>query len=417
MKPLIDAIRFSEDIRYFEYLKGKSFVRRIADRVIDEHGTFSFDKDFRSSSLRVNRAITPSLYDQLLKVKNLLNVSAHVDLHIKRGDEVNAYCIREDQSKYSICLTGALIERMTPTQIDFVLGHELGHALYGHHDLPVNRIVNEIDDANIEDIEDLLRWSRLAEISADRAGLVACNNLDSAVGAMLVLTTGLRPDHLEVASLPYVDYCKEVVEEFASEEELEDLYATHPCNPLRVVAISEFWKTWEKYIESSTIDPKEIEHADRCVMGILDRMEGGLNLSSKIPAPEFSYESPKHGISDPETLALFWAAIFISYADGCFSDGESEAIATWIFGADLAVELNRLKILPDVSTYAFEKFEESLSLASNMSTTTRCSILQKLVVVARADGKVCDQEKSALALMSERLGISPSFSEKILKYL
>ena len=51
MKPLIDAIRFSEDIRYFEYLKNKSFIQRISDRVIDEHGTFSFDKDFRSSSL------------------------------------------------------------------------------------------------------------------------------------------------------------------------------------------------------------------------------------------------------------------------------------------------------------------------------------------------------------------------------
>lgn len=417
MRPLIDAIRFSEDIRYFEYLKDKSFVRRIADRVIDEHGTSSFDRDFRSSSLRVNKTITPALYAQLLKVKSLLNVSAQVDLHIKRGDEVNAYCIREDESRYSICLTGALVEKMTSTQIDFVLGHELGHALYEHHELPVNRIVREIDNADVGDIEDLLRWSRLAEISADRAGLVACNNLDSAVGAMLVLTTGLHPSHLEVASLPYVDYCKEVVEEFASKEELEDLYATHPCNPLRVVAISEFWRTWIRHVEGSNINPKDIEQADRSVMQILDRMEGGLNLSSKIPEPEFSYENQKLGVSDPEILALFWASVYVSYADGCFSESEGEAIATWIFGADLAVELNRLSILQDVSSYALEQFEESLSLTSDLTTTTRCAILQKLVVVARADGQVCDLEKNALRLMSERLGVSPNFSEKILRYL
>ena len=306
---------------------------------------------------------------------------------------------------------------MTDKQVEFVIGHELGHAVYEHHLLPVHRIVSETDRASPSDIEDLLRWSRMAEISADRAGLMACDDVSACVGALLVLTTGLSAGSLEMKGEEYVNHCRDVIDEMLTTDGLEDLYSTHPFNPLRVVALNEFWDVWCKRSIARALSPSDIRIADTSVRSILEKMEGGFGLSSKIPEPEKSYEPRKLSLDGPLSQGLFWSSIYIASADGEFSEIEAETISNWLFAADVAVELNRLKLLDDAKEYAFSQLQLCVEDLLAEPDTTRCSILQKLVVVARADGTICDDERAALKVAAELLQVSPSFSDRILKYL
>lgn len=417
MNSLIIAARFAEDLRYFEYLRGQPFARRASDRVIDEVVDLTLDRDFRNTSLRVTKDIAPRLYATLEAVKRSLGVLANVDLYIRRGGEINAFCARESESHYVIGINGGLVEKMNYKQIEFVIGHELGHAVYEHHQLPVHRIVSETDQASPEDIENLMRWSRMAEISADRAGLMACDDINACVGAMLVLTTGISTDLLEANTDEYISHCRNIIDEMLATEDLESLYSTHPFNPLRVVALREFWGAWSKRANDDTFSPSDIKVADDSVRQVLEKMEGDVSLSSRVPEPDSSYEPKKLSLDSAVSQGLFWFSVYVASADGEFSEVEVATISNWIFEADVAVELNRLLVIDNVKDYAFQQLQPCSINLLKEPDATRCSILQKLVVVARADGVICDDERTALSEAADLLQVSRSFSDKILKYL
>lgn len=86
----------------------------------------------------------------------------------------------------SIVIDGRLVEQLTDPEMLFLLGHQCGHiqnnhvvfttALY-YLQHAANRFIKWI----VSPAAAALRaWSRRAELSCDRAGLIACTNLDAA---------------------------------------------------------------------------------------------------------------------------------------------------------------------------------------------------------------------------------------------
>ena len=73
---------------------------------------------------------------------------------------------------------------MNEDKVAFVIGHEIGHTFFEHHKLPVHGMCND-DRLKPQDTLQVLRWSRMAEISADRVGLIGCQSL--CFGAKIVL--------------------------------------------------------------------------------------------------------------------------------------------------------------------------------------------------------------------------------------
>jgi Zn-dependent protease with chaperone function len=78
--------------------------------------------------------------------------------------------------------SSALIEAFDDQELAFVVGHELGHHMFSHHEVPVSQLSRESQlEAGV--VLELYAWSRYAEISADRAGLACVGELDSAARA------------------------------------------------------------------------------------------------------------------------------------------------------------------------------------------------------------------------------------------
>lgn len=143
--------------------------------------------------------------------------------------------VAEAGGKHFLVLTSGLLELYAgaPEEMRFVIGHELGHFKCGH--LTSRRaaygILNAVQTVNLAVVPDeyqtvlptlglgrLLSWSREAEISADRAGLLCCQDPQLAYNALLRLLSGIKADSTWVdPSAPNFD-ANEVIKQFRSWE-------------------------------------------------------------------------------------------------------------------------------------------------------------------------------------------------------
>lgn len=128
-----------------------------------------------------------------------------VETYVARSRQLNAYTFGLSSPKV-VVLYSALFQVMDEDELLFILGHELGHVALGHTWL--NSLVGGLAgipaswSAGSLLTLAFLWWNRTCEYSADRAGLLACGNLEKAVRALIKLAAGaeaLRVGGLEKA--------------------------------------------------------------------------------------------------------------------------------------------------------------------------------------------------------------------------
>ncbi len=120
-----------------------------------------------------------------------------------------------------ITLRSSIVDTLTDEQLYHLIGHELGHVKAGHVlYFSIARILAPLlemlgrrtfglgDVASIGLMLALAEWSRQAEISADRAGLLVAQSLDTSVDANLALTAGPNRLRHEMSRDAFMDQCR-----------------------------------------------------------------------------------------------------------------------------------------------------------------------------------------------------------------
>ena len=193
---------------------------------IDKEQFYSTESYYSNIGLKISPDVTPDIY------KHLEIVCSRLKLPIKRvrafvisKSVINAHCISFDKEICIIALYSELINIMSPKEMQFIIGHEIGHFLMNH---------NYFDnDPNITEEESIR--SRAGEISSDRIGLIGCNNLDAAVKSMIRLQSGLSDKFLRFDTGAFLSQMK------TEEPYREHLYqTTHPSATIRANALLRF---------------------------------------------------------------------------------------------------------------------------------------------------------------------------------
>lgn len=113
---------------------------------------------------------------------------------------LNAFTIGTDEEVY-IALSSLLTKLFTKKEQVFVVGHECGHVALGHvmfHSVGkvagnFSSLVPILGPLVYKTVSlPLSAWSRRSEISADRAGLLCCGELETALRALLHLEAGFE---------------------------------------------------------------------------------------------------------------------------------------------------------------------------------------------------------------------------------
>jgi len=136
-----------------------------------------------------------------------------------------------------------------PRELRFIIGHEMGHIRCHHVKLMMLlQLVKGFLPDKIQPVFalSLLKWSREAEMSADRAGLVCCQNLNAAEQALVRLAMGADKETVGRVNVDAFLHQRER-ENMSTVSEISffisQLAQTHPFVPARIADLREYAKS------------------------------------------------------------------------------------------------------------------------------------------------------------------------------
>jgi Zn-dependent protease with chaperone function len=150
--------------------------------------------------VRASEQQFPQLYQSLLDGCYILDLPTVPELFISQDPMVNAMALGAD--KPFIVITTGMVDLMDAEEIRFVIGHELGHVLSGHavYRTMLYHLLNLV--TRIAWLPVVLpargviwaleEWYRKSELSCDRAGLLAGQDIDAARRALMKTAGGSR---------------------------------------------------------------------------------------------------------------------------------------------------------------------------------------------------------------------------------
>lgn len=176
------------------------------------------------------------LLDACQRVAQRLRIEVPITLYQAQNDAaMNAtlYCA---PGEAHVVFTGPVLNRLRGGEIEAVLGHELAHYrlwdIEGQAHFVADRILNTAANdprSSASHLHTARRLRLYTEIFADRGSYIGCGDLDTAVVALVKMTTGLD----QVSAASYLRQADEVFERVARGEQRTD----HPETFIRARAL------------------------------------------------------------------------------------------------------------------------------------------------------------------------------------
>lgn len=181
------------------------------DKLVREFYKHGLERVFRilytGSYLKVKEDHFPGLYVSLEEVCSIIDLNNIPDMYIHQQAGINAEAIGAKNPM--IVLTRRAVDWLSKNELIGLIGHEVGHVKSGHmlyHDmakiipilgdvigqstLGIGKVVSMSLEAA------LFHWYRMSELTADRAGLLACQDYDTYI-KILIKISGIPKSHFD----------------------------------------------------------------------------------------------------------------------------------------------------------------------------------------------------------------------------
>jgi len=182
-----------------------------------------------------------ALFSQMVAILDIRPVPR---LFLEGSPSPQAFTVGLGAQAY-VAISSGLVRELDEEGLCFVFGHELGHVRSSHTlartvaELVVAEWKQRPGAADLGFAEAYLQWSRAAEITADRAGLLACQDTDVACRALLTILLGSRQLASQVNLDEYLSSQSREIE-LNAEALLFQKDNTHPLIPFRLQELLKF---------------------------------------------------------------------------------------------------------------------------------------------------------------------------------
>ena len=206
---------------------------------------------FLSSAVRVTPTQHPGLHQMWGEVMRTLDAPEQYDLYVTQNPTYNAMALGIDRP--FVILHSEMVRDFADDEVRFVMGHELGHVMSGHAMYTTLLVLllrlassqfSILGLAAIPILLALLEWSRKAELSCDRAGILAVQAPDPGMRTMLKFAGGAFTES------NLADFIQQA-EEYRAAGDLADqvykvlnvLWVTHPFPVVRVAEMRNWFES------------------------------------------------------------------------------------------------------------------------------------------------------------------------------
>ena len=142
-------------------------------------------------SIKVSEHNLPNVYNAAKVAAKRLSMKMP-DVFVRFDPHINAFALGFFGKK-SVVLNSKTVEAMSDNELIFILGHELSYVKCDHTNwIVVTGAAGNLKIPVISNVISfiLLKWSRMAEFTADRGGGLACRDFNASVGALIKLAVG-----------------------------------------------------------------------------------------------------------------------------------------------------------------------------------------------------------------------------------
>tara|TARA_B100000401_G_scaffold438206_1_gene385869 strand:- start:284 stop:1468 length:1185 start_codon:yes stop_codon:yes gene_type:complete len=368
---MFEKIKYTGDDPYVYGLNDQEFLPDTSETV---------RKDLLSNSLRVTEEMFPEIYQMINEVLYKLEIDSNVETFISSDPNPQALCIAQLNSvDFIIIITSSLLEILSPSELSFVIGHEIGHYVFKHYKYP--RPSN--NESQIERFNKL-QLSRAAEISADRIGLLATiseegkSRIEVAVSSMIKIVSGVSDKYFKLNISSYLKQGRDLIQISGNSEAI---HSTHPVFPDRVPALMQF-EISEPYYQFTKSD--KISSINK------EKLDSSIDKKMK----SHSGNALEEHIKDLAKGFTIWATILLINIDGTFSSKEVAAMRH-MFDDETANEVEKFYENADANeleNYIHDMINQEIKKIEGLPIKDRQDILYNIERIS----SVCDGEENEI---------------------
>lgn len=245
------------DIQYTKELKALPLLPKVQRWVIKVTSEDDYNRNALANCLRLGPTQGSHLHDLFCHAAHVLDVDPLPHLFLQNSSQINAFAAGVDD--YSVTLTSGLVNALDEDEILAVMAHELGHIKCDHMLYKTMATIIGTTGAAVLDSMTLglgnaalipvqwalLKWSRMAEFSCDRAALLVVQDPKPVIRLLMMLAAGTKKYLPEFN----IDAALEQAREYSQNEASilgkvalikDELHLSHPVPALRCLHIHEY---------------------------------------------------------------------------------------------------------------------------------------------------------------------------------
>lgn len=397
-----ELIRVGFEVGLFRQIEADPSFAQLQDR-LEPADAGAIRRRLMGSALRLSDSMAPEVFATAHAAMRTLGIEKTLEIYQSSGRENAAIHLIDEPIVVEI--QGRLLGLLDPGAALAVMGHELGHYLaHGPRSAMGRGACLAAGLAGAERVPARLqglasRLSMAMELTADRFGLLACQDLHAVLRLEMVATTGLPGDSLTWDTRAYLAQCRDLMEAtLAGGEKAQG--SSHPEHNLRT------WAAW-LFSESDVYRQLTGQGPGTRTLAAIDALLAKVIGQDDADLTWHMYDDPPRELHE----CALACGVLVALADGEMAEPEAEALEK-VFAP----------LLSDWRWYlsrdnALEKFSEVGGYVMATGPEAQRALFNLLIHVVISDGAARHAELEMIVAIGDALGCGALYRKLLLPTL
>lgn len=164
----------------------KTIVDKIVGSIMEKYAAI----EYSAEGINVTPQCMPSIHRQIIEACRILDMKEVPDCSTDWFYNISSFSVGEKKKR--IVLQSGAVDLLTSEELYFLIGHEIGHMKCGHktYHMLTEAMYRPVVGSDLEIWMSLIKmpllnWYRVSDFSADRMGLLCCQDIDVALTTMI----------------------------------------------------------------------------------------------------------------------------------------------------------------------------------------------------------------------------------------